>query len=58
MNATITRDLLSGYAAYATPMELRNEALADSRMTNVGTSVSLSVSVSYSVSVSWSWSWT
>lgn len=58
MGTSITRDLLDGYTAYASPVDIQQESLADTRLSNVGTSLSISVSVSYSWSVSWSWSWT
>lgn len=56
MAQSITRDLLDGYTAYASPMDIQEETLADARLANAGTSISISVSLSWSVS--WSWSWT
>ncbi|GAA6527778.1 hypothetical protein [Intrasporangium sp. DVR] len=58
MNTSLTQQLLDGYTAYASPMDIQRESLADTDLASVGTSISLSVSVSYSLSVSWSWSWT
>ncbi len=55
---SLTQELLDGYTAYASPMDIQRESLADATLGSVGTSLSLSISVSYSLSVSWSWSWT
>ena len=51
------KSLLSGYTAYASPVEIQRSASNDAQLGDVGTSVSLSVSVSYSLSFSWSFSW-
>ncbi|XXC21437.1 LxmA leader domain family RiPP [Bacillus subtilis] len=46
------KNLISGYTAYTSPVEVQKSANEENQLGNVGTSVSLS----YSASVSWSWS--
>lgn len=58
MSESLTQGLLDGYTAYASPLEIQRESMADATLGTVGTSLSLSVSVSWSWSFSWSWSWT
>ncbi|WP_412094288.1 LxmA leader domain family RiPP [Bacillus atrophaeus] len=52
----IMKNLISGYTAYTSPVEVQKSANEENQLGNVGTSLSLSLSVSYSASVSWSWS--
>ncbi|HAB0417328.1 MULTISPECIES: signal protein [Staphylococcus] len=47
--------LLNGYKNYTSASEIQKNAVDDSELGNVGTSVSLSVT--YSASVSWTVSW-